>query len=94
MVITIARRPRAPPTPPAMAAMFEDDPPPEFWELVGSGVEVTVVIAETQTVESAGGRFGSVVVGGEVVSEDIVGGAGTKDLGVQGGGMVKGKSPE
>ena len=55
---------------------------------------MTVVMAETQTVESAGGRFGSVVVGGEVVSEDIVGGAGTKDLGVQGGGMVKGKSPE
>jgi len=89
MVITIARRPRAPPTPPAMAAMFEGDPPSEFWVLVGGGVETIVITPETQVVAVTGGRSGSVVVG-----EDIVGGAGTKDLGAQSGGMVKGKSPE
>jgi len=69
-----------------MAAIFEGDPPPEFEDWVGS-VEVSVIVPETQTVESAGVR--SVVVGGE----DIVGGAGTKDLGVQSGGVAKGKSP-
>jgi len=95
MAITIATRLRAPPAPPAMAAMFKGDPPLEFVDWVGGGVGVTVVVEETQTVEPAGGWIGLVVVGEvlEVVSEDIVGGAGAEDSDVWSGGKAKGKSP-